>query len=375
MRKRMILTVGAMAILIAALGSFKFFQVRAAIAQSMSFQPPPEAVTTTVARSEPWPQTLDAIGSVAAVQGVTVSADLPGVVSSLAFESGKHVQRGDLLAQLDSSQERAQLAAAEAALKLADVNLTRLRTLRQQGVVAQAELDKTEAEAQQASARAAEIRATIERKRIRAPFAGVIGLRQANLGQYLNAGDPVGSLQSVDPIHVDFSVPQQDAGRLRLGNAVRVTGDGLTGPVAEGTITAFDAVVDPNTRNVQVQATFRNTGGVLHPGMFVEAHVQLGAGQPLVTLPATAISYAPYGDSVYVVEEMKGPRGQTYRGVRQQIVRVGSTRGDQVAVLTGLQAGAEVVTSGVFKLRPGAAVTVDNSIQPANDPAPEPKDS
>jgi membrane fusion protein (multidrug efflux system) len=375
MRKRMILTVGAMALVIVALGSFKFFQVQAAIAQSMSFQPPPEAVTTTVARLEPWPQTLDAIGSVAAVQGVTVSADLPGVVASLAFESGKHVQKGDLLAQLDSSQERAQLAAAQAAVKLADVNLSRLRTLRQQGVVAQAELDKTEAEALQASARAAEIRATIERKRIRAPFAGVIGLRQANLGQYLNAGDPVGSLQSVDPIHVDFAVAQQDAGRLRLGAPVRVTADGLTGPVAEGTITAFDAVVDPSTRNVQVQATFENARGVLRPGMFVQAHVQLGAGQPLVTLPATAISYAPYGDSVYVVEEMKGPRGQTYRGVRQQIVRVGSTRGDQVAVLTGLPAGAEVVTSGVFKLRPGAAVTVNNSIQPGNDPAPEPKDS
>src|SRR3954451_3308071 len=156
----MILTVGAMALVIVALGSFKFFQVQAAIAQSMSFQPPPEAVTTIVARSEPWPQTLDAIGSVAAVQGVTVSADLPGVVASLAVESGKHVQRGDLLVQLDSSQERAQLAAAEAASKLADVNLSRLRTLRQQGVVAQAELDKTEAEALQASARAAEIRAT-----------------------------------------------------------------------------------------------------------------------------------------------------------------------------------------------------------------------
>jgi membrane fusion protein, multidrug efflux system len=375
MKKRMFLMVAAMVLVLAALGSVKFFQVRAAIAQYASFQPPPEAVTTTRTKSEQWPSTLQAIGSVEAVQGVTVSADLPGIVERIAFTSGARVAKGALLVQLDASQERAQLAAAEAERKLADVNLERLRSLRAKGVVSQAEYDRMLAESQQTVARTAEIAAAIERKRIRAPFAGTLGIRQVDLGEYLDAGAPVVSLQALDPIYVDFAVPQQQVARLQAGAEVKVTAEGFAGLEAAGRITAFDAVVDEATRNVQVQATFDNADGRLRPGMFVEAQVLLGSGQTLVSLPASAINYAPYGDSVFVVEEMKGPSGTPYLGVRQQIVQLGAARGDQVAVLSGLRAGEEVVTSGGFKLRPGAAVQVNNEVQPGNDPAPKPANS
>jgi len=375
MKKRMFLTVGAMVVFMAIIGSVKFFQIQQAIAQGSSFQPPPESVTSTVAKSEQWPSTLDAVGSVVAVQGVTVSADLPGIVERIAFESGARVGKGDLLVQLDTSQERAQLAAAESERKLATLNLERMRSLRTKGVVSQAEYDRMQAESQQASARQAEIAATIERKRIRAPFTGTVGIRQVNLGQYLNAGDAVVSLQALDPIYVTFTVPQQQVARLHDGAPVHVKTEGAGAVAADGRITAFDAVVDEATRNVQVQATFDNAAGVLRPGMFVTVQVALGTSRPVVSLPASAVNFAPYGDSVYVVEEIKGPSGKSYRGVRQQIVKLGGSRGDQVAVLSGVEPGEEIVTSGVFKLRPGAAVQVHNEIQPPNDPAPEPADS
>ena len=375
MKKRMFIVVGMMVAFIAAIGLFKFFQVRAAIAQQSSFQPPPEAVTTLVAKQEDWPQTLSAIGSVVAVQGVMVSADLPGIVEKIAFESGSQVRKGDLLVQLDTSQERAQLAAADSERKLAAVNLERMRGLRQKGVTSAAEYDRMQAESQQSSARSGEIRATIERKRIRAPFAGVLGIRQVNLGQYLNPGDPIVQLQTLDPIYVNFSVPQQEVLNLPVGADVTITAEALENIEATGKITAVDSVVDEATRNIQAQATFANPGHKLHPGMFVEAQVHLGDGQQVVTLPASAINYAPYGDSVFIVEDVKGPNGQTYRGVRQQVVKLGAARGDQVAVLSGVKPGEEVVTSGVFKLRPGAAVQVNNEVQPSNSAQPSPEDS
>ena len=375
MKKRMIITVGAALLVIAALGLVKFFQIREAIAGYASFQPPPEAVTTTVAQEESWPETLSAVGSVVAVQGVTVSADLPGIVEKISFTSGATVRKGDLLIQLDTSQERAQLAARESQRRLSSVSLERMRGLRAKGVISQAELDKVEAEAQQASAGSSETEATIERKRIRAPFSGTLGIRQVNLGQYLNPGDPVVALQTLDPIYVHFSVPQQDLGRLHTGAPVRVSGEGIGGEEITGRITAFDSLMDESTRNVQVQATFENPRGVLRPGMFVQAQVLLGAGRTVVPLPASAVNYAPYGDSVFVVEEMKDPKGKSYRGVRQQIVQLGGKRGDQVAVLSGLKPGEEIVTSGTFKLRQGAAVLVNNQVQPSNNPAPKPENS
>jgi len=353
----------------------KVLQIQSAIAQASSFQPPPEAVTTILARLEPWPATLDAIGTVAAVHGVTVSADLPGVVEAIAFDSGRAVAAGEILVRLDASQERAQLAAAEAQRDLARLNLDRMRGLVEQGIVAQSEDDRVTAEHKQAVARVGEIRATIERKQIRAPFAGVLGIRQVNLGQYLKAGDPVVALQSLDPIYVNFAVPQQRVGEMRVGGEVSVSVEGQPGNDRVGRITAIDSVVDPATRNLQVQATLGNREGRLHAGMFVEAHVLIGETGQVLALPASAISYAPYGDSVFVVDDLEGPSGARYRGVRQQFVKVGAARGDQVAVVSGLKPGEEVVTSGAFKLRSGAAVLVDNTVQPGNDPAPKPEEN
>jgi len=360
---------------VALLGTVKFRQIQTSAAQAASFQPPPEAVTTIVARQETWPASLAAIGTVAAVQGVTVSADLPGLVEAILFESGRSVAAGDLLVRLDTRQEQAQLAAAEAQLELTRLNLERTRGLADQGVVSRADFDRSLAEDRQAEARVGEIRATIQRKQIRAPFAGVLGLRQVNLGQYVAGGDPVVPLQSLHPIYVNFSLPQQDVAQLKVGRQVRARAEGTAGGGFTGRITALDSVVDEGTRNVRVQATFPNPDGRLRPGMFVDTDVVLESERDVVSLPASAVSFAPYGDSVFVVGDLDGPNGQSYKGVKQQFVKLGATRGDQVAVLSGLEAGAEVVTSGAFKLRNGARVSVNNEIQPSNDPAPKPEDN
>jgi membrane fusion protein, multidrug efflux system len=375
MKKRMTITLILATGFLVSIGSMKYFQIRAAMAAGASFQPPPEAVTTVTAALEPWAATLGAIGTVVAVHGVTVSADLPGVVAAISFDSGRTVRAGDELLRLDTSQEEAQLAAARAQQTLARLNLERLRGLREKGVIAQAEIDRSVAEREQAEARVGEIEATIGRKTIRAPFGGILGIRQANLGQYLNAGDPVVPLQSLDPIYVNFSVPQQEIGKLRRGGQVRVTAEGVAGSELVGSISAVNSVVDEATRNIQVQATLPNPEQGLRPGMFVEALVMLGDGGTAVTLPASAISFAPYGDSVFVVEDLRDPQGRSYRGVRQQFVKLGRSRGDQVAVLKGVHGGEVVVSSGAFKLRNGAAVLVNNEVQPANEAAPRPEDS
>ncbi|HTR73283.1 MAG TPA: efflux RND transporter periplasmic adaptor subunit [Solirubrobacteraceae bacterium] len=362
------------AALLGAIAMVKARQVQSAIKQNSSYRPPPEAVTTVVAREEPWAATLGSIGTVVAVRGVTVSADLAGIVYRINFESGKAVQQGEVLVELDTRQEKAQLAAAEAQRDLARLSLERMRGLSAEGVAAQADLDQAEATQKSADARVGEIRATIERKTIRAPFSGILGIRQVNLGQYLTDGAPVVPLQALDPIYVNFSVPQQQVARLRTGEAVVVTAEGA-GVSATGRVTAVDSVVDPATRNVQVQATLANPGGKLRPGMFVQTSLTTGSSDSVIALPASAISYAPYGDSVFVVEDMKDPKGQSYRGVRQQFVKVGGGRGDQVAIVSGVKPGQEIVTSGVFKLRNGAAVQINNKVQPGNNPAPRPEDS
>jgi len=374
MKKRMILMLAVVIAFVAIVGSVKFFQVRAAMAQHGSFSPPPEAVTTVMTRQEQWETTLNAIGTVAAVNGVTVSADLPGVVEEIAFDSGRWVRKGDVLVRLNANQERAQLASAEAQRELARLDLARKQELLGKAVIPQAMYDQVAAEFKQAEARAGEIRAAIERKTIRAPFSGVLGIRQINLGQYLAGGAPIVSLQALQPVYVNFTVPQQELSRLTVGTAVNVTPDG-TGAVETGRIAAFDSIVDEAMRNVRVQAVFDNRSGRLRPGMFVEVHLARGVRTPVITLPASAISYAPFGDSVFVVEQVKGPDGKSYQGVRQQFVKLGGSRGDQVGVVTGLKPGEEIVTSGVFKLRPGAAVQVNNAIQPGNNPAPRPEDS
>ncbi|HUI10348.1 MAG TPA: efflux RND transporter periplasmic adaptor subunit [Bacteroidota bacterium] len=375
MKKRMIIMLAVMAVVVGAVGFIKYNQITAAIAQHRAFMPPPEAVTTSVAADEQWQVTLDAIGSVTAAQGVVVSADLPGIVASIDFESGARVKAGDVLVRLDTRQEAAQLAAAEAAEHLARVNLDRLATLRAQGVAAQAEYDQADAEAKQAAARMRETRAVIERKTIRAPFAGILGIRVVNLGEYVNAGQSIVPLQALDRVFVDFAVPQQQMHDVHVGAELDVAVDGRPGIAARGRVSAINSVIDQSTRNVTVRATFANPAHTLLPGMFVKASVVVGEAKTVLGLPASAISHAPYGDFVFVVDSLIGPTGAKYRGVRQQVVHLGEARGDQVAILEGVKAGDEVATSGVFKLRSGAAVLVSNAVQPEDKLNPQPEDN
>jgi membrane fusion protein (multidrug efflux system) len=374
MAKRMILMLVAAALLVGALGYFKLRQVQAAV-KGGAFQPPPAAVTTIVAKQETWPSTLSVVGTTAPVHGVTVSADLPGTVDTINFDSGKFVHEGEVLVQLDTRQERAQLAALEAQRDLAKINYDRNRQLVNEGVISRLDYDKSTAEQKQTEANVGEIKATIQRKTIRAPFSGILGIRQVNLGQYMSAGTAIVSLQALDPIYANFNVPQQVMSQMRPGQSVKISTDGASGHEYTGRVNALESTVDESTRNVQVQATLANSDNKLRPGMFVQVEVGVGAQRSLFPLPASAINYAPFGDSVYIVTDLKGPDGKTYRGVRQQFVKIAGARGDQVGIVSGLNQGDEVVTSGAFKLRNGAAVAVNNKIQPGNNPSPKPEDN
>ncbi len=374
MAKRMILMLVAAALLVGALGYFKLRQVQAAV-KGGAFQPPPSAVTTIVAKQETWPSTLNVVGTTAPVHGVTVSADLPGTVDTITFDSGKFVHEGEVLVQLDTRQERAQLAALEAQRDLAKINYDRMQQLVNEGVISRMDYDKSTAEQKQTEANVGEIKATIQRKTIRAPFSGILGIRQVNLGQYMSAGTAIVSLQALDPIYANFNVPQQVMSQMRPGQSVKISTDGASGHEYTGRVNALESTVDESTRNVQVQATLANSDNKLRPGMFVQVEVGVGAQRSLFPLPASAINYAPFGDSVYIVTDLKGPDGKTYRGVRQQFVKIAGARGDQVGIVSGLHQGDEVVTSGAFKLRNGAAVAVNNKIQPGNNPAPTPEDN
>jgi len=375
MNRRMLQMLGTFVLCFAILGFVKYRQISAAIAANKSFAPPPEAVTTVVAQQVEWSNTLDAVGSIAPVQGVTLSADLPGVVAKVAFNSGARVAEGQVLVQLDTRQEQAQLASAQAQLDLAKVNLDRAQKLFDQKAIAQSDFDLANAQYKSAEAAVGEAQASIDRKTIRAPFAGVTGIRQVNLGQYVNSGDAIVTLQAMDAVFMNFSVPQQDFRALTLGSPVDATVEGSKDSVFHGKVTAIDPVVNDATRNVSVQATFPNPRAELKPGMYATVRVVVGEGQPIVSLPSSAINYAPYGNSVFILEDMKGPDGKTYRGVRQQFVKLGRAMGDQVAILGGVKAGDEVATSGVFKLRPNAAVKVNNTVMPSDSTAPKPADS
>jgi membrane fusion protein (multidrug efflux system) len=375
MAKRMLFMLAVVIVVVAGLGFFKYRQIQTAIAMGSSFAPPPSAVTTVVAKTETWPSTLDVIGTTAAIQGVTVSADLPGSVAKINFESGQAVHAGDVLVELDTREERAQLAAAESDRDLAKINYGREQELVKEGVVPKSEYDTVAAQQKSTEAKVGEIKATIQRKTIRAPFSGVLGIRQINLGQYLAAGAPIVSLQALNPIYVNFGVPQQQAPLVKTGRILELSSDDVPGVEFKGRVTAIDSVVNEATRNLQVQATLPNPGNKLRPGMFVQVKLGLGSTQTVIPLPASAINYAPYGDSVFVVTDMKDPKGKSYRGVRQQFVKVQGSRGDQVGVISGIKPGEEIVSSGVFKLRNGGAVQVNNTIQPPNNPKPKPEDS
>jgi membrane fusion protein, multidrug efflux system len=375
MVKRLLLTLVLIAAVLGGLGFVKYRQVEAAIAMGASFQLPPTAVTTVVAQRETWPSTITVIGTAAAVQGVTVSADLPGTIDKIHFDSGQWVKEGDILVELDTRQEKAQLANMEAQRDLAKINYGRAQELVKAGVISKSDFDTSTSQQKATEAQVNDIKAQIARKTIHAPFSGVLGIRQVSLGQYLAAGQAIVSLQSVDPIYVNFGVPQQNTAEMKQGRVVRVTKDELPGVVFTGKITALDSTINEQTRNIQVQATLPNKGGKLRPGMYMQVELPLGQPRQIVPLPASAINYAPYGDSVYVVTQMKDAKGNSYRGVRQQVVKVEGSRGDQVAVTSGINPGDEIVSSGVFRLRNGAPVLVNNTVKPDNSPTPKPEDS
>jgi membrane fusion protein (multidrug efflux system) len=375
MLKRMLIMLVAVAAFIALLWNWKMSQIRAGQASAAMFAPPPSAVSTTVLASQSWQPVLSAVGSLKAVQGVALSTDLPGIVALIGFESGTSVKKGDLLLKLDSQQEVAQLHSAEARRDLAKLTLERNRDLVTKKAVSASEFDQSQTHFREAEAAVEEAKALIGRKSILAPFDGELGIRQANLGQYLNPGTMVVSLQSLDPIYVEFVLPQQNLAQLAVGRSLRLSANGRGSESFEGKITAMDSKVDETTRNILVQGTVANPQRRLRPGMFVNVEVLLEQEQGVVAVPTSAISFAPYGDSAFVVVEKTGPDGKVRKEVTQQFVKLGASRGDQVAVLSGLKAGDEVVTSGVFKLRPGAAVQVNNMVQPGNDLNPKPSDN
>jgi membrane fusion protein (multidrug efflux system) len=362
---------------VAGFGFVKFTQIQGFItmAKSGAFVPPPTAVTTDVAKQTEWQPTLESVGTVTAVNGVTVSTDLAGIVRQIAFESGSKVRAGDLLVHLDTTQEEAQLHAAEAQRDFAAVSLKRDKDLVEKHAISQSDYDNADATYRQNQASVDQFKALIARKTLRAPFDGVAGIRQVNLGQYLKEGDMVVTLQAFDPIYVNFSLPQQDLSKLVIGEPVQLRVDAFPDQTFNGTITAINSLVDQATRNVQVQATFANRDLRLRPGMFAKVSVILSERQNVVAIPATAIHYAPYGDSIFVVSELKDPQGKEYKGVREQFIKTGQARGDMIAVVSGLKPGDEVVTSGVFRLKSGAHVKVNNQVKPGSDLVPNPADS
>lgn len=373
MKKRIFLSLLGIVALVAVLGGIKALQIGKMIEAGESFVPPPETVTTAEVRRESWETVLTSVGSLEAVQGVVVSAELPGKVVSLDFEGGGMAAGGDILLEQDTSSERARLPGAEANVALTRSNLKRAGELLKERFISQAEYDRAEAEYQMAVAEAESIRATISKKSIRAPFAGRLGIRLVNLGEILQEGDDIVSLQSLDPIFVNFLLPQQQLGRIRPGTPVRVTTDALPGEAIDGRITAINPDVDAATRNIRVQATATNPGERLRPGMFANVAVVLPEREEVLAIPATAVLYAPYSDSVFVVEEGEGPDGEISLVLRQQLVRLGETKGDFVAVTSGLKEGEQVVSTGVFKLRNGQAVVVDNTLEPEFKHRPTPE--
>ena len=374
MKGRIIIAIVVVLGVVGGLAGVKFLQIRKLIAAGKSFAPPPESVSTAVAHEEKWQVSLTAIGSITAVQGVTVTPDIPGTVREIAFESGAVVSKGDLLVRLDTSSEEAQLRAFESQVELARINLARMRSLRTDNMVSQSDLDTAEATMKQTQANADAIRATIEKKTIRAPFAGRLGIRLANLGQYLDAGKPIVSLQSLSPVYADFSLPQQELAQLKTGMRVHLFTDTFP-DVFDGVLTAINPDLDAATRSVGLQATFANTNQLLRPGMFVRVEALLPDEQNVLVIPATSLLSAPYGDSVYVIESKSGKDGRPELIVRQQIVRTGRARGDLLSVVSGLKAGERIVSSGIFKLRNGMSVVENNSLTPKSEATPHPADN
>jgi membrane fusion protein (multidrug efflux system) len=351
-------------------------QIATMISAGKKMVPPPETVTSAVVKEEDWAPTLRAVGSISPVQGAIVSAELAGVVSQVAFENGGTAKKGDLLVQLDASAEEAQLHSAEADVEWARADLERSRDLVARKVISKAEIDAAESKFKQKSGAVDQMRSMITKKTVRAPFDGQLGIRQVNVGQSLIAGQEVVPLTSLDSLFIDFALPQQDFGKLSAGLEVNVTTDALPGHVFTGKLTAVNSMVNVTTRNVTLQATLENPEHLLRPGMFAKVEVVLPQKHKSLVIPGSAISYAPFGDSVFVIEKKKDEKtGKESQTIRQQFVRVGEARGDFVSINEGLKPGETIVGTGVFKLRNGMSVTISNDLAPKPQLNPTPADT
>jgi membrane fusion protein (multidrug efflux system) len=372
-RRSWLIAIAALVVVLVVLVGIKGGQIGAMIKSGKSFAMPPESVTSAKVEASEWQQSRSAVGTLIALRAVTIASEVPGTVRRLGFESGTLVRRGQVLVELDTSTEEAQLAGALADADLARANLERTRTLRASDYTSPADLDASDARAKQTKATVAQLRATIAKKTIRAPFDGRIAIRDVELGQVLNPGSRIASLQSVDPVHADFWLPQQALADLTQGMRARVRTDVFPKQAWEGAVTTINPEVDVSTRNVRVRGTFPNSDGRLRPGMFVNVEVLSPEKKRVLLIPSTAVLYAPYGDSVFSIEEKKEGNNTTL-SARQKFVRLGERRGDLVSVLSGLAAGETIVSSGAFKLRNGMSVVVHNELAPSAELAPKPVD-
>jgi membrane fusion protein, multidrug efflux system len=373
-RKKVWIAIGGVAGLAILLVLIKGLQIFTMVTTKQPM--PVETVTSALVKEEDWAPVLSAVGSISPVQGAVISTELPGTVAEVPFESGATVKKGDLLVRLDTSSEEAQLRSADADTELARADVERARDLTGRKVISKAELDSAEGKFKQKSAMTENMRAVIAKKTIRAPFDGVAGIRSVNVGQMINAGQQVVPLQALDQVFADFALPQQHFAKLSPGLEVRVTTDAVPGRVFVGKLTAINSMVDVATRNVSLQATLENPDHTLRPGMFAKVDVVLPEKRKALVIPGSAISYAPFGDSVFVIEKKKDPKtGKESQVIRQQFVRIGEARGDFVSITTGLKAGETVVGTGVFKLRNGMAVTINNDLAPKPQVAPTPADT
>ena len=380
---RYVIAIGLLVLMIGTLVGIKFGQISMLMQagkQSQMLGPPPESVSTSLVKEDTWEETLSAVGSVVAAKGVSVSSESPGVVSTIRFESGALVKAGQVLLELDSSVERAQLASAMARRELAVLSAGRSRQLAKQSAIPRSQLDGDEAQLKTSRADLSALQAQIERKTVRAPFSGRLGIRAVNLGQYLNPGTTITTLEALDLVYVDFTVPQQELADVASRTKVRISLSGEDGAVFDGAIAAVDPSVDATTRTVRLRASVPNKGERLRPGMFVSVAVIKPQRSKVVAAPATAVVHASYGDSVFVVEDRKdeagavvlGADGKPAKVVRQQFVRVGVARGDFLAITDGVHLGQELVTSGAFKLRNGIGIVVHNEVQPGFSLHPNP---
>lgn len=358
------------------IAGIKAWQFATMIAAGKKMVPPPTTVTSAEAQKADWQPMLTAIGSVSAVQGAMISAELAGTVTEINFRSGALVKKGEVLLKLDASPEQAQLRSARADEELAKNDLDRARDLAARKVISTAEFDAAQSKYAQKKATVENIQSTIDKKEIRAPFDGTAGIRAVNPGQMVKVGDPLVSLQTMGQVYFDFALPQQQLADVKQDLAVKVTTDALPGREFDGKLTAINSSIDPATRNVTLQATLDNPDNALRAGMFGRIKVLLPKTNPTLFVPATAVSYAPFGNSVFVIEKKKDDKtGEESLLLRQQFIRTGETRGDFVSVTEGLKAGEQVVSTGVFKLRNGMNVVVDNKLAPKAEVAPKPADS